>query len=258
MRTIKFITLLFCLLAFQGCKYYGEGAEYDHEEQQVKYTGEKVNIGDGQAWTIVKTDHYGNPLAIGIQFTKAALENLPSGHAHAHETVLQLPGGKPVAPYDHVTLDWNEMGHEPPGVYDLPHFDIHFYMISMAERDGIGPTDEAEFNKPLPGINLPPMYLETPGGVPRMGAHIIDLLSPEIAGTGIFTYTFIYGKYNGLMNFLEPMVTRDFLLTKERVSYEIRRPEAYQTPGMYPDELTICFDEETGIYTILMEGLEEF
>ncbi|TDQ32670.1 DUF5602 domain-containing protein [Zeaxanthinibacter enoshimensis] len=259
MRTTHYIGLAFCLLALQGCEYYGHGSGEDAgDHHKTSYTGEQIAIGDGHAWTIVKTDIWGNPKAIGIQFTEEALENLPTGHAHGHETVLELPVDKPVAPYDHVTLDWNEMGHEPPGVYDLPHFDIHFYMIGMTERDAIGPTDDEQFNKPMPDGFLPPMYLETPGGVPSMGAHMIDLLSPEIAGTGIFTYTFIYGKYDGMMNFLEPMVTRDFLLSKTRVASEIRRPDAYQTPGHYPDELTICFDEDSGVYTILMEGLEEF
>ena len=25
-------------------------------------------------------------------------------------------------------LNWNPHGHIPPGIYDRPHFDVHFYM----------------------------------------------------------------------------------------------------------------------------------
>jgi hypothetical protein len=49
-----------------------------------------------------------------------------------------------------VGLNWNPHGHIPPGVYDLPHFDFHFYIepiekifaISLAEGAGSFPQRE--------------------------------------------------------------------------------------------------------------------
>lgn len=212
------------------------------------------------AWSYVTTDVNGTPESIGIQMDENALKNLPKGH-HSHgatEFMLKLPGEIAVAPYDHITLDWNEHGHPPMNVYDLPHFDLHFYFMSPSERDLIGPTDDAQFNKPMEPQFLAPEYLETPGGVPRMGAHIIDLLSPEVMGTGRFAYTFIYGKYDAKMNFLEPMVTREFLESKQSATYDIRHPQQWQTPGYYPSQYTIDYASDSNVYTIMLKGLKKF
>jgi hypothetical protein len=137
----------------------------------------------------------------------------------------------------------------------LPHFDIHFYFLSEAQRDQIGPMDTIEFQKPIAPEFLPLNYLETPDGVPRMGTHMIDLESPEIAGTGVFTHTFIYGKYDAKINFLEPMVTTSFLESKENLEKEIRHPEQWQQEGYYPNKYTITYDASTRIHSILLENL---
>ncbi len=98
-----------------------------------------------------------------MEFGADVLEGLPTGQHHPPSYVLRLPAEVSLPPYDHVTLDWNEHGHEPMHVYDKPHFDVHYYFLSEAERDRIGPDDTLAFNQPLPAENLPPAYLETPG-----------------------------------------------------------------------------------------------
>ncbi len=230
-------------------------SDNDTEVTPTEYYGERVSIGDGEAWTYVRTDDQQKPIAIGVQFDETALENLPTGSMHADEFVLHLPEDIAVPPFNHVTMDWNEHGHEPMMVYDLPHFDFHFYFMSQAERDVITPFDSVEFNIPLLPDYLAPMYLETPGGVPRMGAHIIDLLSPEIAGTGPFTHTFIYGKYDAQINFLEPMVTKAFLDSKSTIEVPIRQPQKWQKAGYYPTHYTIEYDESSKLYTLLLSEL---
>lgn len=223
--------------------------------QRTEFTGPRVAVGNGYAWTYVTLDAHEEPLTIGVRLDESALKNLPTGSPHGDEFYLPLPEDFPVAPYDHVTLDWNAKGHEPPGVYDLPHFDIHFYFMSVAERDQIGPMDTAAFNKPLLPEYLAPDYLETPGGVPRMGAHIIDLQSPEIAGSGTFTHTFIYGKYDGIVNFLEPMATQAFLESNPTVSQTIRQPEKWQRAGYYPRQYVIEYDASAETYSIELSDL---
>ena len=252
MKTFQVVSLTFFMLLFFSCK------KDTPEVIQTEFNGPKINVGDGQAWSFIQTDESENPIAIGVQFDAAALNNLPSGGMHAHEFVIELPTEINVAPYDHITLDWNEHGHPPMDVFDLPHFDFHFYFMSSAERDLIGPNDSTQFNLPLAAEHLAPLYLETPGGVPRMGAHVIDLTSPEVAGTGTFTHTFIYGKYNAEINFLEPMVTSDFLVSKQSVVKEIRHPQTWQKPGYYPKNYSISFDESTNLYTFVLKDLQKF
>jgi hypothetical protein len=110
----------------------------------------------------------------------------------------------------------------------------------------------------LASKNLAPLYLETPDGVPRMGAHIIDLMSPEVAGTGIFTHTFLYGKYNGELNFLEPMVTKAHLDSKVDMTQEIRQPEQWMEAGFYPSKYEVSYDEENDLYELLLIDLQKF
>lgn len=42
-------------------------------------------------------------------------------------------------PFTYVPMNWNPHGHMPPGVYDLPHFDVHFYTNSDSKRLAIRP-----------------------------------------------------------------------------------------------------------------------
>jgi Domain of unknown function (DUF5602) len=237
------------LSTFTSCQ------EDDDPKPKTEFFGPEISVGDGKAMSYVKTDEAGEPIEAGLMFDEKALQNLPTGDPHGHEYLLKMPADIDVAPYTHITFDWNEHGHEPPGVYDLPHFDCHFYFITEAERGAIGPFDSTQFNKPLPAEYLPPMYLETPGGVPGMGAHVIDLLSPEIAGTGSFTKTFIYGKYDGELNFLEPMVTLDYLKSKRNESNPIRQPQKWQQDGYYPASYDLRYDASKKMYSIVLAGL---
>jgi hypothetical protein len=245
----KVLLLLSVLLfVFFSCKK-------DETPAVTEFYGERVSVGNGQAWTYIQVDGQNNPISLGVQFDESALTNLPAGSMFPDEFFMKLPTEVSVAPFNHVTLDWNEHGHEPMEIYDLPHFDIHFYFLSEAQRDQIGPMDTIEFQKPIAPEFLPLNYLETPDGVPRMGTHMIDLESPEIAGTGVFTHTFIYGKYDAKINFLEPMVTTSFLESKENLEKEIRHPEQWQQEGYYPNKYTIKYNTSTKIHSILLENL---
>lgn len=222
----------------------------------LTHEGPRVRVGDGEAWTRVTLAPDGTPEEVAAVFTSGALRNLPDDHGHAHEFTLTMPSAAAVAPYDHVTLDWNAHGHAPPGVYDVPHYDIHFYFVDAAARDRIGPHDSVQFNRPLPPEMLAPMYVETPGGVPRMGAHVVDGLSPEIAGTGAFAHTFIYGKYDGELNFLEPMAAMTFLEAEPDVEATVRRPERYGRRGYFPGAYAIRYDADADTYAVALTELE--
>lgn len=49
---------------------------------------------------------------------------------------LQLPAQNPT-PYKFVGFGWNPAGHERPGVYDLPHFDFHFFRVGTDVKNSI-------------------------------------------------------------------------------------------------------------------------
>jgi len=99
-------------------------------------------IGNGVVRAWVKENINGEPVSVGVNLSEKALQNLPSVPS---QYVLILPKNKGQNFYTHVLLDWNPQGHEPPHVYDVPHFDVHFYIISNEDRLVIGPNDIAEF-----------------------------------------------------------------------------------------------------------------
>lgn len=242
-----FPSLLLSCLFLTSCK--------DDEPVKTEFTGAKVAVGNGFAWSYVKTDEAGIPVTVGIQFDETALNNLPTGAHHGNEFKLQLPTDIDVPPYHHITFDWNEHGHDPEGVYDLPHFDCHFYFITEAERAAIDPADSTAVRKPLPTLNMPPQYLDSNEAVPGMGVHLIDLLSPEIAGTGTFTKTFMYGKYDGELIFLEPMLTLDYIKSKPGQSIPVRKPQQWMADGNYPSSYAVHYNASRKVYTIALEEL---
>ncbi len=248
LRSARPLCALFIVVSFPSCDD-DDGAGLP---QPAVLSGPQVSVGDGQAWTEITYDPDGEPSEMAVVFTEAAMENLPTGSPHAHEFLLPMPSSATVAPNTHATLDWNEHGHAPPGVYDVPHFDIHFYFISQAERGLIGPNDTTEFNRPLPADQLPEMYIETPGGVPRMGAHVVNAMSPEVNGSGPFTHTFIYGKYDGQLNFLEPMAAESWLRTYPNITVPIRQPQSFGRSGYFPREYSITFDDNMNTFRVAL------
>src|SRR6185312_7546133 len=188
-----------------------ENRQSNAPEKYNTFYGPQVQMGNGHVRTWVNITHDGTPLAIGVEMTDGTLTNLPQDPNDLAAATWQLTlhqKAKAVTPFDHVVIDWNVHGHPPVGIYDVPHFDFHFYKISLEAQMAIPPyeVDPTGFDVPLPDGYMPPMYVRFPGGVPQMGAHWGDITSPEWHGGG-FTSTFIYGAYDGHVTFEEPMIT---------------------------------------------------
>ncbi|HYY57524.1 MAG TPA: DUF5602 domain-containing protein, partial [Pyrinomonadaceae bacterium] len=104
------------------------------------FVGTSRPFGGGSVRSWVTLDKDGNPTAIGLTFTEAALsglpQNLPAGQEGV-EYVLALPPEAASTAFDHIGINWNPHGHPPAGIYDTGHFDFHFYTISPEERSRI-------------------------------------------------------------------------------------------------------------------------
>jgi len=211
------------------------------------FYGPQVQMGNGHVRSWINIMHDGKPLAIGIEMTDGALDGLtqdPTNFAAATFTLKLHQKAKNVTPFDHLVIDWNPQGHVPAGVYTVPDFDFHFYKISLEAQLAIPPYPlaPAAFDNDPPADYMPPMYLHTPGGVPQMGAHWVDLLSPEFHGE-LFTKTFIYGSYNGHVTFEEPMVTMATLQSGMTSHTDIRQPQYFDpTNTYYPTRYNIWKD----------------
>ena len=226
----------------------------------MTYNGPSIALGEGRAYAFTTIDASGKPIAIGLRMSEPALKGLPVEMPHdatGWEYILPLPKEASTLGYDHVGIDWNPKGHIPDGVYDMPHFDFHFYMISQADKEKITLKGEdlARAHKaPAPEF-MPEGYVLPEGTeVPRMGAHAIDPSSPEFNKMP-FTKTFIYGFYDGQMVFLEPMMTKVFLETSPNTTDRIKLPKTYAKHGYYPTMYSVKHDATQREYVISLESL---
>lgn len=230
----------------------------DNAHTSAELKGAQTQVYSGKAWTTIQTDNSGASKTITISIDDNALNSLPTGEGNeGKEFVLNFNPAANIAPFNHVSLDWNPHGHEPSGIYDKPHFDFHFYMISEADQMAI-PAYEQDSSKFLnyPSQDyMPQNYVPIPGGVPQMGTHWVDVTSPELnpQNPQPFTQTFIYGSYNGKVIFYEPMITLEFLKNTSNFERNIPLPAKFQQTGYYPAKLKIA--KHDGVTDITLDGL---
>jgi len=207
------------------------------------YKGVEQTLGNGKAYSWVTFSESNLPSSIGMTFTKEAFDNL--SHTALTALVLPLPTeavGKTI--FDHVFLTFSHAGHEPAGVYDVPHFDIHFYIQPLAAREAIPPympATAAKFDNLPPDGYMPKPYIRLPEGVPTMGTHWANPTSTELNG-GKFTETFIMGSYDGKVTFYEPMITLAFLQNAPNVTKSAPIPTKFAKSGYYPMKYSIKQD----------------
>lgn len=198
-------------------------------EKLNTFYGHQVQVGDGRVRTFVTISHTGVPQEIGIEMTEGALGGLPM-----HHTNFVLPLHKKAAeatPFDHVYFNWNPHGH-PPFFFETPHFDVHFYMVSIEERMQVSTTSPLMEQVPPPPY-WPQGFVPTPGGEAQMGKHWINPASPEICCGQPFTHTMIWGSYAGELTFVEPMVTQAFLQSGASVQVPFGQPAQVMVTGTY-------------------------
>jgi hypothetical protein len=257
--------------------------------ETVRHESIQRSLGKGvlSSYGIVSADQ--KPIAIGLSFTADALTSLPADpsdlnrcyDANAdgkidgtkecsmwHERVIPLPSEvarREDIPIKWILANWNPHGHIPPGVYDVPHFDVHFYLEPMEnvfalQRGPCGPEfvrcDQFEAaRKPLPSNYLHPDFKDVQAVAPAMGNHWIDLTGPEFNGKK-FTRSWIYGSYDGRITFLEEMLTLEYILSKPNKCEPIKQPDAVATSGYYPTESCVRFDSGRGQYSVSIEKFE--
>ena len=241
------------------------GAPGEHRQYGVP-----VKLGDGHVRTYVvldaKDDH--RPLEVGVAIDARTIEGtLPTGEPLY--IPLALPARTP-APFRFVLFDWNPHGHMPPGVFDLPHFDFHFYTVPQGDVEAINVADPdfatkadnlptGDYLPPAYAVGKPPSAAPSSVAMPGMGVHWQDLLSPEyqrVLGRPEayrpFTKTYVYVTWDGRITALEPMITREYLLRRVDEHVPIRQPARYPDPGWYPSAYSIQYDGHAREYRVAL------
>tara|TARA_R110002051_G_scaffold30519_2_gene70656 strand:- start:1894 stop:2718 length:825 start_codon:yes stop_codon:yes gene_type:complete len=198
------------------------------------FYGPQVKLGQGHVRSWIRIAHSGIPEEIGIEMSKNLLNQLPGGDDPVQLVLPIHIKAKEVTPFDHVFFDWNPQGHEPDGVFTVPHFDVHFYMTSVAEREAIPIYQEAmdQFDNYPPTGYLPNDYITPPDGgtaVPMMGTHWIPVgFAPP------FSNILLYGSYDGKVTFIEPMNTVEYLESGIPFSEAFSQPSKFAKTTYYP------------------------
>ncbi len=251
--------------------------------------GTSFPLGAGTVRTYAELDGK-RPVAVGIELTRSALDNLPTEMtdrkrcfdvngdgvieeatecAGGHEHILDLPPALlalPGMPLEWSLLNWQPMGHGPAGIYDKPHLDVHFYLQPKAERDAIRPgpcgivmncEDFATATRPLPPEYLPADHGNKDLAEVGMGNHLPDLTAGEWHGVP-FVRTFIYGAYDARLTFLEPMITiadlqRTEAGTAPSTCTDIKQPRAWRQPGWFPRQYCVRYRTDQQRFTISLE-----
>ncbi len=255
----------------------------------VRVVGVPSALGSGTVASYADVDAMGVVQAIGVVVSSGALESLPAapsdGHhcfdankdgtldlAHecsgGHERVLPLPSEasrRTDVPFKWALLNWNPHGHIPPGIYDKPHFDVHFYMDSIEnvfaiEPGPCGPEHVrcdlfARARAPVPANYMHADFKDVEAVAPAMGNHLIDLTAPEFHGVP-FTRTWIYGTNEGRVTFYEEMVTIAYLKSLPDACAPIKRAAAVALAGRYPTQSCIRYSKDRSEYTVSLEAFE--
>lgn len=232
------------------------------QDQAATFEGKAVRIGKGTANTVVRTDATGAPVSIGVVFTDDMLDGLPvaaKGEVPDFPYTLAMPETGPKTVIDHVVINWESLGHPPPKIYDVPHFDFHFYLTSETAQKKVSFKSDQESGDPgqQPGAELLAAgYVVPPGtAVTGMGVHAVNLEAPEFNGQP-FTATFIYGYHDKRLTFIEPMASLTYLKSQPNFSAPIPRPASYTVPGAYPSTYSIKYDAATKRYEVLLDDLK--
>jgi hypothetical protein len=215
--------------------------------------GTQVPFGNGSARTELAIQGT-TVVSAAVVLSETALDGLPAQlpPMQSLEFILPLPVGAPATVFDHVGVNWQPTGHPPMAIYTTPHFDVHFYMVTQQQRDAIGPGDAAFAAKTArqPTADERPLgYTLDPAAIPRMGVHAGATDAPENRGLP-FTTTFVYGFYDGGMIFLEPMLTRAFLLSRPDTTMKIATPARYPRAGAYATSYGVRYDAVAHEYRI--------
>ena len=229
------------------------------------FLGPSQRLGNGTVKTYTTLDGSGNPTEVGLRFTDTALDGLPDTATPPDMLMLDFPDQASTTAFDHVMLNWNPQGHDPVVLFGKPHLDIHFDIADMATIQAIDPSDPdyAAKAERLPEARyLPQDYVVPPGdpaaaqAVPGMGVHLVDSSDTSLVpGSYDFKQIIINGSWDGRYTFIEPMITRDWLLTEPSLEQPLKLPEAYQEDGYYPTTYAVHVDQGTDEYVVSLAGL---
>ena len=221
------------------------------------FIGETKILGSGTIRTWTKTDSNNKPTSVGFTISSAALSALPANRDTMF--MLKLPtttgGGMMMnmmaMPFDHVEIDWSAKGDPNTTIFNHPHLDCHFFMISSSSQMNI----MMGMDTTMLGANYTPQNCMSDNMAEEgMGEHWYDSTLAIYHGTA-FNQTYMYGFYRGNITFVEVMCAKSYLDSKPNSSGAINQPSAFKTSGYYPTKYSISYDSKADEYTYSIDNM---
>ena len=223
-------------------------------------------LGDGEVKAFLADHPQDKWTYLGVEMTAEAATIDETEYPDRDLVSIEFPGD---TQFEWLGLNWEPAGHGPPDVYGVPHFDIHFYLepedvINQIEPVNYPPGTGDPYAVELADDQFPPGYFRTRAVVANMGEHLFDATSHEWEAPGVpsgeqFTETFVWGHYDGDVNFFEPMITTEFFAGLEgTVTAPISMPERMPEAGEYPTEYRIAYHKNRDAYTVTLAAFESF
>jgi Domain of unknown function (DUF5602) len=241
--------LLFAAATIAGCSK-------STSSNLTTYNGTPVALGSGTMNTFIQTDASGKPTSVGFTINEAALNAMPTTDSMFMLALPAMSGSMNMnmtmpTPFDHIEVDWSANGDTGTVIFNHPHLDCHFFMISSMSQMGImmGSDTFSVGSDYMPQNCMGDAMDE--GG---MGVHVWDTLAPEYHGSA-FTHSYMYGFYHGNMDFVEIMCARSFLDSKANYTGDMSQPNAFKVHGYYPLKYTVSYDAGTKTYTYAIVNL---
>ncbi len=212
----------FIFLTLNSCK---------KEKEDNIFMGPKVQMGSGMARSWITISHAGVPQEIGLEMTNEVLSGLPKTnfsvvvplHSKAQETT----------PFNHLQITWAGNGHPLPGSFIGPHFDVRFFMMTLADRLAIPAPPAPGFDNLPPDGYMPASYFPD-APVPQLGVHWTNKTFPNPV-----TQALILGSYNGKFTFVSPVMILPVLESGQSFSVPYAQPQYFAKHNWYPTKYNI-------------------
>lgn len=215
-------------------------------------------------WARVRAN--GDIKQVGVTIPVALFDNQPTeagdGPAGAIASLVFPETVRETTYFNHFELQSEPDGHvAPPGSVNpdrnrVPHFDFHFYTVDEEIVWGIPATTAPPRPIPVPDALLPEGYIQPGTSIAQMGRHsspLSALLDPNPLSTVMIAGFTVPGDQ---MHFIEPMVSREFLLERSDFTLPIPRPAEFGRTMRYPKEFTAEYDADSDVYHFIFSGFE--
>ncbi|MCC6443952.1 MAG: cytochrome C [Armatimonadetes bacterium] len=237
------------LLAALGCGSSGGG----DDSRLVRGQSQDMFGGTVSTWARVLPDN--TITEAGVTVSLVTFQNARSRQAAGNMINVNFPDEVKANTFiNYFSLGWEPQGHPPANIFTVPHFDLHFYDMSPDQVALIQPDNSL----PRPNANrVPAGYLMAANDqdymaqvVPQMGYHAL----PEtfLAPGYVFDKVMVLGYNKGQMNFIEPMITRDYLLARQSFVMDVPRPAVLGRATRYPTRLRATYDPFQNSYSFVL------